>query len=66
MRDEAISYSSDICYDLLRSFSRLDLFEETLSNRVIRSSTSTQLAILHHDGAEAASVYLAAMLEDWK
>ena len=66
MRDEAISYSSNICYDLLKTFSKLDLFEETLSNRVVRHTMSTVLAIHHYDGADAAQAHLEAILEEWK
>ena len=48
---------SDICLDLLYVFYRLDLFEETLTNRVVRSWQSHRLAILLRDGGEAADYF---------
>lgn len=57
MRDEVIQIGADICYDLIITFRRLDLFEETLSNRVVKSMQASRLYILHRDGSEAAAKY---------
>lgn len=53
----SVDHDSDICLDLLYTLYRLDLFEDTLTNRVVRSWQSHRLAILLRHGSEAATYF---------